>query len=243
MGSIGDWRPYENYVQDGLVDGRFMSAAFTLLAAGPPRLSALGGASGAEDLAGAAAGGSQGGTELVHPIGVVQNISLAQNRQFSRFWEVGSERSYFVSGRTMGQIGLSRVLYHGPSLLRVLYGYYQDTEGTTQFPALFNNPGITGVANPHDVKVSPGHKNVFLNLASDLFSQPIGLMLYLRDSNEETLGAVYLEACYIPTHNMATDAQGVVMQENVTIQYERMIPVAVGAINLIEGIYGQEVLS
>lgn len=243
MGSIGDWRAYENYVQEGMVDGRFMSAAFTLVAAGPPRLSAMGGTAGNEALAGAAAGGAAGGLELVHPIGVVQTLNLGHNRQFSRFWEVGSERSYFISGRTVGQLGLSRVLYHGPSLLRVLYAYYQDTLGATTVTAIFNNPGIAGVANPHDVKIPPGHKNIFLNLASDLFNQPVGLMLYLRDSNEETLGAGYLESCYVPNHNLAMDAQGVVLQESAALQFERMVPVSVGAINLISGITGQEVLS
>lgn len=239
MGSLSDWRPYENYIQDGLVDGRFMSAAFTLIAAGPPRLSAMGGATGALNLAGSSSSGS---TELVHPIGVTQTLNLGHNRQFSRFWEVGSERSYFVSGRTVGQLGLTRVLYHGPSLLRVLYAYYQDTLGPTLVTAMYNNPAIQGgVANVHDVKIPPGHANIFLNLASDMFNQPIGLLLYLRDSNEETLGAGYFESCYVPNHNLAMDAQGVVLQESAALQFERMVPVAVSALNLIEGIYGSEV--
>jgi hypothetical protein len=237
MGSIGDWRPYENYIQDGLVDGRFMSAAFALLAAGPPRLSALGGSAGAEAIAAA----GTAGVELVHPIGLTQTLNLGQNRQFARFWELGSERSYQLSGRTMGQLALSRILYHGPSLLRVLYAYYQDTLGPTVVTAIFNNPGIVGVANPHDVKIPPGHKNIFLNLASDLFSQPIGLLLYLRDSNEESMAACYFEACYVPNHNLAMDAQGVVLQESSALQYERMVPVAIGAVNLISGITGEEV--
>jgi len=239
MGSLSNWRPYENYIQDGLVDGRFMSAAFTLVAAGPPRLSAMGGNVGALNLAGSASSGS---TELVHPIGVTQTLNLGHNRQFSRFWEVGSERSYFVSGRTVGQLGLTRVLYHGPSLLRVLYAYYQDTLGPTLVTSMYNNPAIqAGVANQHDVKIPPGHANIFLNLASDLFNQPIGILLYLRDSNEETLGAAYFESCYVPNHNLAMDAQGVVLQESAALQFERLVPVAVSAVSLIEGIYGSEI--
>jgi len=241
MSSIGDWRAYENYVQDGLVDGRFASAAFTLLASGPPRLSAMSGSAGAEALAGAAGGGGAGGLELVHPIGITQTMNLGSNRQFSRFWEIGSERSYVISGRTVGQLGLSRILYHGPSLLRTLYAYYQDLVPPTTIPAVFNNPGIAGVANPHDVKIPPGHRNLYLNLASDLFGQPIGMMLYLRDSNEDSLGATYLEACVVPNHNLAMDAQGVVLQESAGLQYERQVPIAVGAVNLISGITGEEI--
>ena len=76
---------------------------------------------------------------------------------------------------------------------------------------------------------------MFMNLASDLFSQPVGMLIYLRDSNEDTYGATYLESCYIPNHTVATDANGVIMQENVSVQFERAVPVAVKAVSLITG--------
>ncbi len=239
MTSVSNWSPYENYIQDGHDDGRFMSAAFTLLAAGPPRLSGLGMAS-STDLADALSG-SGSASEIVHPIGVTQTMNLGHNRQFSRFWELGSERSYFVAGRTVGQMGLSRILYHGPSLLRTLYAYYEDNIPPTTVPAIFENPGIAGVANQHDVKIPAGYENLFLNLASDLFTQPVGLLIYLRDSNEDTVGAAYLESCYVPNHNLAMDAQGVVLQESAALQFERMVPVRVGAVSLVSGITGEEV--
>lgn len=226
MAKLSEWEPYNRYVQGGLVDGKFLNAAFTLLAAGPPRLANIGGS---------AATALEGGKDFAFPIGVVQNINLAHNRQFSRFWEVGSERSFFISGRTMGQVGLSRIMYHGPSLLRTLYAYYQDLLPPTIVPFVFDNNAPSTVANPHDVKIPPGYENIFLNLASDLFSQPIGLLMYLRDSNEDTVGAVYLEACYIPSHTIATDAQGTVIQESVAMQFERAVPVNVSSLSLISG--------
>jgi hypothetical protein len=224
MSQLSNWAPYDSYVQGGMVDGRFMSAAFTLIAAGPPRLASVGGA--------AAVGGPK---EFAFPIGVVQNFNLSHNRQFSRFWEVGSERSYFISGRTMGQMSLSRIMYHGSSLLRVLYAYYQDEIPATgaKFMSLFDNEGMNNVANPHDVVIPPGYENVFLNLASDLFAQPIGLLLYFRDSNLATLGAGYLESCYVPAMNLASDSQGTVIQESAQLQFERMMPIDVNAVALI----------
>jgi hypothetical protein len=228
MAKLSEWRPYEKYVQGGMVDGQFLSAAFTLIAAGPPRLANLGSA-------GAAGAGLSSGTgDFAMPIGIVQNINLSHNRAFARFWELGSERSYFVSGRTMGQLGLSRVMYYGPSLLRVLYAYYGDEmPPATVTPILQGFSGV--VANPHDVKIPAGYENLFLNLASDLFSQPIGLLLYFRDSNEQPIGAVYLEACYLPSHTIATDAGGTVIQENVAVQFERAVPVACSGVALVSG--------
>ena len=231
MAKLSEWQPYSRFVQGGMVDGQFMSAAFTLVAAGPPRLANIGGATGI-----AAALSAEGaGQDFAMPIGVVQNVNLSHNRSFARFWEIGSERSYFVSGRTVGQMSLSRVMYHGPSLLRVLYAYYQDLLPPTLVPYVFDNLGPATVANPHNVKIPPGYENLFLNLASDLFSQPIGILLYFRDSNEDTVGAVYLEGCYIPSHTIATDAGGTVIQENAAIQFERAVPVAVSALALVSG--------
>lgn len=74
---------------------------------------------------------------------------------------------------------------------------------------------------------------MYLNLASDLFNQPIGMMCYFRDSNEDTYGSIYLEGCYIPNHTIATDAQGTIIQENAAVQFERAVPVAVSALALV----------
>ena len=167
------------------------------------------------------------------PVGIVQNFNLSHTRQFSRIFEIGSERSYFIAGRTVGQLGLGRIWYHGASLLRTLYAYYQDLVPPTLVPAMFPNSGSASVANPHDVIIPPGYENLYVNLASDLFAQPIGLMLYIRDVNQDTLGAVYFEACYLPNHSLATDSQGVLMQESAAIQFERAVPVQVSALTLI----------
>ena len=231
MSKFSEWAPYTQYVQSGMVDGQFVSAGFTIVAAGPPRLANIGGSTLA---AGALAGA--GADQIVLPIGVIQNINLSHNRQFNRIFEVGSERSYFISGRTMGQLTIARIMYHGPSLLRMLYAYYEDLIPPTIVDAVFANAGAATVANPHDVKVPPGYENLFVNLASDLFNQPIGLLLYIRDSNEDTIGAIYVEACYIPNHTWATDAQGVMIQESAAIQFERAVPVAVSSLSLVTGI-------
>lgn len=223
-----DFKPYERYVQQGMVDGQFASGAFTMIAAGPPRLAniaALGNVPG--EIATAA---------ITQPIGMLQNMSLSHNRAFSRVFELGSERSYFISGRTQGQIGLGRVYYHGPSLLRVLYAAKQDLNGPTKVPPFTALSAVAQLMepNPHDVKIRPGFNNLYLNLASDLFSQPVGLLIKTVDSNEDTIGAVYAEACYVPNHSFSVDANGLVVQEQVGVQFERIVPVRVSAVDLIQ---------
>lgn len=226
-GSFSDWSPYSGYVQAGMVDGAYANAGFTLLAAGPPRLANIGGSAA---FAGAL---NVKQNDIVFPIGIVQNFNLSHTRNFTRLFEIGSERSYFIAGRTMGQIGLGRVYYHGASLLRVLYAYYQDAIPPTLVPAMFDGQGARSMSNPHDVVIPPGYDNIFLNLASDLFMQPIGLLLYVRDINMQTLSACYFEACYVPNHSWMTDSQGVLIQEQVGIQFERAVPVQVTSVSLI----------
>ena len=229
-GNFSDWSPNTNYVQAGLKDGAYANAAYAMLAAGPPRLSQIGGAA---SVASAVEAGNPSGDQLVLPIGLVQQFSLSQNRQFNRIWEIGSERSYFISGRTMGQVSFGRVYYHGASLLRYLYAYYEDLVPPTLVPAMFPNEGIQNVAEPHDVTIPPGYENLYTNLASDLFAQPVGLMWYVRDSNQKTLGAVYLESSVVPNYSFSTDAQGLMIQEQVAMQFERSVPVKLNAAKLV----------
>lgn len=232
-GNFSDWQPYTTYVQAGMVDGAYANAGFTMLAAGPPRIANIGGAA---SFASAISGSGQNANQIVYPVGIIQNFNLSHTRQFSRIFEIGSERSYFIAGRTVGQLALARIYYHGPSLLRTLYAYYQDLIPPTFVPALWPNAGTASMANPHDVVIPPGYENIYINLASDLFAQPIGLLMYIRDINQDALGAMYFEACYLPNHSWSTDAQGVLIQEQTSVQFERAVPVAISALTLTSGL-------
>lgn len=238
MASAADWKR-QNYMQSGgagngvpggaLVDGQYLAGNFIGIFAGPPRLATVGGAV----TAGIAVAQPQRAAQLVYPIGITQNFNLSQNQNLARIFELGSDRSYFIPGRTVGQIGLGRVLYHGPSLLRVLYAYYQDLVPATIVPAMFPNVGAASMPNPHDVIIPPGYENFYINLASDLFSQPFGMLIVMRDSNQDTYGAVYAEAAHTPNHSFSVDSQGVVVQEQVGIQYELLVPIATRQLKLI----------
>jgi hypothetical protein len=66
-----------------------------------------------------------------------------------------------------------------------------------------------------------------------VFSQPVGLLIYMRDSNEDTVGAFYLEYCMITNFGWATDAGGTILTENASVLYERMVPIDVKSVSLI----------
>jgi hypothetical protein len=232
--SFNNWEFHNHHVQQELLGGEFVSAETTLVAAGPPRLSDITGSNNTLDTA------DEG--DMVFPIGVLENVGLSQSKQLQRIFEIGSSRSYFIPGRTVGSITLGRVLYHGPSLLKVLYAHYKQTQGDFSLMG-DSSPTITvagvEVPNPnrtllnlpalqselHRVRFNPGYDDLWLNLASDIFNQPTGLALYFRNQMDVTVGAVYLEECYVQGHQMSVSSGSVLVMEGVSLQFDNIVPI------------------
>ena len=227
--SLNNWDFHNHHVMSELIGGEFVSAESTLIAAGPPRLSDL-------SSTGTISTPNQG--DMVYPIGVLENIGLSQSKQLQRIFEIGSSRSYFVPGRVIGSVTLGRVVYHGPTMLKALYAHYKQTKGVVQFMNEQErqlgdgspNPNATLLTLPmqselHQVKYSPGYDDFWINLASDLFNQPTGLCLYFRNQNDVTVGAVYLEECYVQGHQMSVSSGSVLIMEGVSLQFDRLRPI------------------
>jgi hypothetical protein len=75
--------------------------------------------------------------------------------------------------------------------------------------------------------------NMWLNLASDVFAQPIGLGMFMKDSNADIVGAFYFESCMITNHGFATDAGGTIITENASMTFERIVPLDMQNIDTI----------
>ena len=237
--SFNNWDFHNHHVQSELLGGEFVSAETTLIAAGPPRLTDITGGPGGDD----STIDVPDEGDMVFPIGVLENVGVSQSKQLQRIFEIGSSRSYFIPGRTIGSITLGRVLYHGPSLLKVLYAHYKQTVGNIKI----NDKGVGaqinvgGVSIPdpnatllelpdlqkelHRVKYNPGFDDLWMNLASDIFNQPTGMAIYFRNQLDMTVGAVYLEECYVQGHQMSISSGSVLIMEGVSLQFDRVRPI------------------
>jgi hypothetical protein len=220
--SYSGWDFYQYRVAQDLTGGQFVSAESTLIAAGPPHINSE-----------APSG------DLVYPIGLLESFGLQQSRQLQRIFEIGSTRSYFIPGRTVGSISLGRTFYYGPSLLRVLYAYYKNdtfsmgTEAVGKaVPAAAGggpDPKAALLADPaadtlHQLRRNPGYGYLIIDLASDLFAQPMGMAVYFKDANVNTIGGFYVEEAYVQGHQMTVSSGSVLVMEGVSIQYDRLVP-------------------
>lgn len=241
MSNYINWNWTNEHVQSEIKNGEYVSSESTLVLAGPSRLNML--------TPGDIAGTGFSATNSLIPIGLIQGIQVAQNRQLSRLFEIGSKRSYMVPGRMFANFTVSRFMFYGPSLMRMLYALAPIGEG--QVLGDFGTPLVVDPdenGNPislvpkynelfpnKTLDVAPGwgaaeneganNRDFFINLTSELFNVPFGMALIFKDTRDRPYGAMYLEDCYIETHNMMIDAATVVMTENVSGQFDRIAPI------------------
>lgn len=220
--STANWDFSKYKVQQEVTGGQFINAESTLIAAGPPSIT---------DANGATVAG-----EVVYPIGMLETFGLQQSRQLQRIFEIGSSRSYFIPGRTIGSISLGRTFYYGPSLLRVLYAYWNGgTDGfnvgtatkTGDFPKDGNAPLLSRNDKNRKLNRNPGYGYMLIDLASDLFAQPTGMAVYFKDANHDTFGGFYLEECYVQGHQMTVSSGSVLIMEGASLQYDLLVPMNV----------------
>lgn len=183
----------------------------TLLFAGPARFTGIG-----------------GDTTKLHPIGLVNGFGFTSQAQLQRLFEIGSNRSFFTRGKTISQLQLSSFLADQQSLMRVL-----STEAWNQ---------ANGTAGDYKLNASgtkaPGVDDFYMNLDSEVLAVPFGVMMVFKtkgsssDSGETKgtiLGATYLEYCMLNGFQFQVDAQSPVIAQNVGIEFDRAVPVALVA--------------
>lgn len=198
--------------QGGLNAGRFMTSEAVLMAAGPPRLADNGTGSVATN---------------VFPFALTDNVSISQNKLLQQLFEIGSRRSYFVSGRVTGSLAISRPMFNGPSLLRILAGSNGALglgNANGQAPGLFTT-GSDGIGTrPND-----DEGELWINMQSEVFDRPLGLYMYMIDQRKRPFGGMYVEEAMIQGHAFNLAAQGITVPENVSMMFDRIVPVAVRA--------------
>jgi hypothetical protein len=236
MATFLNWNWASDHVQAELQNGEYVSAESTLILAGPSRLKMIT-AMGGDPLA---------AQSQLYPIGLLQMLTIAQNRQVARLFEIGSKRSYFVPGRLFANFQMNRILFYGPSLLRLLYAiaptytygkpfnFVAEGVAPSAQSKLKQNPLYTSLF-PEEVYLAPGYgadstkdnRDFYINLASELFNVPFGMCVLFKDARKRPYGAFYAEECMIEAHSMGVDSNNIVIAEGVNGQFDLVQPIQV----------------
>ena len=205
------FRSYHMAADQGGANQNPLTAENVFIAAGPARLSQLG----------------ENFFDKVFPIGMVESAMINTQKMLQPLRELGSRRTYIIGGHSMGNISLSRVMYSHASLLRVLTIANGDYAG----PGDLDNPDGAFRYTPFDAAESVASQTMkrqfSMNLQAEIFDRPIGLLFYMIDQRNQPYGAMYAEDCMIQNHSLSMVAQGIAMSEQVSMQFDRLNPVAV----------------
>ena len=206
------WAFYDQRVDQDVKQGSHVNAASTLVASGIPDL------------------GTEGAVD-VYPIGVLESAAVQQSVQLQRLFEIGSTRSYFIPGRVIGSLNLGRTFFSGANLIRSLYAAFK----TADINALNGADSTFGLPNDVALKRLPGDKNFWIDLASDVFQQGFGLAFYFKDAAARSVGAFYLENCYIQGHSLNISSGSILIMEGCSAQYDRLRPLQTSEYIVAEG--------
>lgn len=239
MTSFVNWNFASEHVQAELQNGEYVTAESALILAGPSRLAMVQDAN-ADALA---------AKSYLYPIGLLQTMQIAQNRQVARLFEIGSKRSYFVPGRLFANFQINRILFYGPSVLRLLYavaprrGFGQPfnfaPDGTTprqqdelrtppSYETLFPAAGTRFQLAPgYGARQADDNRDFFINLASELFNIPTGLCPFFKDARNRPYGSFYMEDCMVEAHSIGVDSNNVIIAEGVNGQFDMARPIQV----------------
>ncbi len=234
LNNLDQWKnnfPDRNHVQPDehsrSVDGAFLSGESAVIVAGPPEFTNVSTVSG------------------LIPIGLVQQAQISQNKQLNQVYEVGGRLPFYIPARVTVNASLSRVVFDGPSLFYALYrvndsGNQTDATTVPEYndfysggaPKAANSPTFPypedgSIADTSNLAQKDNNPGLFwTNLASTIFNKPLGLGFILYDMEGEPYGGVYLEKCFVRSHNFGISANQTVLAENVSLAATKLRPMS-----------------
>lgn len=181
----------------------------TLILAGPPRYSQLD----AKAFSNAAVPG-------LLPLGMVQQISFQQSKPTQPLMAVGSGRSFFASGKAQTAWSAARLWVNGNNLLRSMYAWKGKV--TALDPSKMDDPASVGTNGEDDA--------YYINLDSELYYMPFGMMCLFRDKVHDYLGAFYVELCMISSWAASVSAGQSQIMEQVSGMADRILPISLSSV-------------
>ena len=216
------WNWSDNFVQADInlgTSGQLVSADSTLIAVGPPTVQPM---------------------ITAVKVGLSPSFSLSQQIPQNRVAEIGSRRVHIINGTPIGGGSISRFLYNGPTLLRLSYSVVFTPNGRLKPEAeewlrggTTDNVGQQGIVDAWNNlanqttqwRTRHQQTNFWISCWDNKFKFPIGMAILHQDAANNSIGAYYLEGVKYNMHNISKQASQLVLAENLSFSFDRMIPV------------------
>jgi hypothetical protein len=197
--NLGTWKFQQNHVER-MLDNATYDAAHpddTLLLAGPARK-------------GVAVPGTNAPRTLM-ALGMFQSFGIQSQAPVMPLMGIGSGRSFFLRGKSQSSWNLQRVMINGRNLLRALYHNAVEVSGLDA--SMFDDPAALRQQS-----------QFFINLDSELFYIPFGLVVVMRTKSRTLVAGCYLELCMINSYGTQIQAGQNMIAEMVSGACDRILP-------------------
>lgn len=149
-------------------------------------------------------------TDLLVPLGGVQQYQLNEGAQFIPFKELGSKLSRYASGSGQYSASMSMVLTKFGNLEYGLYSWlYSWLDG-----------------NPIELAIPPGANGDrhWISKESEIFLIPFGLLAITGAAGGDIIHVEYLERCFIQGSGNSKTAGSSLIVDNASIMVTRPVP-------------------
>ena len=164
--------------------------------------------------------------EKLLPIGLVSNLTVSSGVGVVRLFEIGSNRSFFTRGKAAPSLNFGRMLADQKNIISVLLANAAVAGRGGDLTLNDNGTAQAGAQGQSS--------DIMMNLDSEYTNIPFGMLLVMKTKGSNSgsnrgkvLSAIYLESCMMEGYGFSIDSSAPVIQEGISIQFDRIVPVAI----------------
>jgi hypothetical protein len=194
---------FEKVIFSDDLPGEIASTQYTFVFSGPPTMDQ---------------GTANQGVDLT-PVGLVQDLQLAGQRQIAPIAELGNRFYRHVAGRTNHSASMSRVVSKTANVIGMMYAWLLKGNPVFHQPPTAHQPPLLdkdGNELQYSLHVP--------SLDSDLLDIPFGLYVVKLTENGDLISAAYWERCLIAGYTEMVQSGQVMVMEQIQLVMSRVLP-------------------
>jgi hypothetical protein len=168
--------------------------------------------------------------DYIFQVGVTTSMNISQNRAYIPWDEFGYAYTRSIPSKVQNSITMGKMHTTSGNLLAALYRWLVrfmiQSKDDTRFKAYPGAPPTDDLNQPTEeaVPLLSAYQNQLMNMGSELFCIPFGLLIIQLDGNFDIQTTRYAERCKIPVYTEAIGADSPVIQESTQLACTRILP-------------------